>query len=318
MIVNYLLGTIFLRQIYPIAQNHTFTTMPKHNIYQYSNIIIMSSDTTATTASSGVLRDRRLPNYPDSPPRHLWEAPLWISLKSFASALGEFPDIAKRRSARQLFQSLLFLIPCPKWSSRRVGSLWHKLRDETLDDKISSNRECYDWVLEMQQQQQQQQQEQQSTVAATTDSEFANHCGKLPNYPGSPPRRLWGPALWILMKVVASSLGTTPTYQQQTAARHFFTALCLLMPCHQCRIHYERLVKHTEPLTHLCFRNNKVCYDWVLRIENHVRKATMTESESKHLPKREATISWASISATTTSANGGGGGGGSFVHADKQ
>lgn len=186
---------------------------------------------------------------------------IWLMMKCMASGLGQTPSAAKKQAANELFYALSYCISLSQWRS-----LYYKLIHQHISPRIDNNKICYDWIIQLQ-------------------KHFPNgnkYPEKLSNYPNSPPRSLWGPTLWIIMKHIAKSLGKYPTKHQQKCVRDYFYALCELLACGHCRQHYTKLIYNDEPLHNDYLKCDELCYNWVLRIENHVRKVKFISYENEN------------------------------------
>ena len=95
------------------------------------------------------------------------------------------------------------------------------------------------------------------------------------------PPEAWGPFFWHTMHIAALGYPDQPTYAHKKAAKEFFEALKILIPCPECREHY---IEHMEknPLTpHLDRRRD--LFKWTVVLHNQVnlmlKKREYTEAE---------------------------------------
>lgn len=79
----------------------------------------------------------------------------------------------------------------------------------------------------------------------------------------------WGGKVWMIMEFIALSLGPQPSVAQQGAAQAFYEALQSLLPCEECRGHYQELW-HIRPSTNFVKTSNDCLY-WVNWVHRRVR-----------------------------------------------
>jgi len=78
--------------------------------------------------------------------------------------------------------------------------------------------------------------------------------------------KLWGPALWKFLHLMAASYPETPDIQYKASSRQFFYALRHLLPCETCRSHYTQLLGIKQPQ----IDSARDMQEWVLWLHNEV------------------------------------------------
>ena len=85
------------------------------------------------------------------------------------------------------------------------------------------------------------------------------------------PPESWGPFFWHTIHIVALGYPMEPSHAHKKAAREFYEALKILIPCPICKDHY---IQHLEkyPLTpHLDRRTDLL--RWTILLHNQVNKS---------------------------------------------
>ena len=93
--------------------------------------------------------------------------------------------------------------------------------------------------------------------------------------------KIWGPFLWYILHIMSFNYPVTPSYADKRIYHDFYVNLKELIPCANCRKHYQQHL-HTNPITPaLDTRADLV--KWVIQMHNMVNislgKPTMTVEE---------------------------------------
>lgn len=99
---------------------------------------------------------------------------------------------------------------------------------------------------------------------------------------------VWGPFFWHTMHITAMTYPIDPTYGQKRAAKEFYESLAQLIPCAQCREHYQTHLQKMPISPHLDRRDH--LFRWTVNLHNEVNKATgkpiVTEIEAINFYRR--------------------------------
>lgn len=91
----------------------------------------------------------------------------------------------------------------------------------------------------------------------------------------------WGPAAWKFLHAVTFAYPETPTLAEQVAVEQMFGSLRFLLPCAQCRTHYETEIRAHPPDT----RSRATLSAWLVDLHNRVNlrlgKGTVTYREAE-------------------------------------
>jgi hypothetical protein len=93
--------------------------------------------------------------------------------------------------------------------------------------------------------------------------------------------KIWGPFLWYILHIMSFNYPVNPSYADKRIYHDFYVNLKELIPCANCRKHYQQHL-HTNPITPaLDTRADLV--KWVIQMHNMVNislgKPTMTVEE---------------------------------------
>lgn len=90
--------------------------------------------------------------------------------------------------------------------------------------------------------------------------------------------QLWGGAYWIVMHVIAD--GYDPTDEKDKLIRRaFFENLTRLLPCPECRAHYDTLLKTNPVGMNMTTRNTLVA--WVEWVQGEVEKKIFANKQQQ-------------------------------------
>jgi hypothetical protein len=91
----------------------------------------------------------------------------------------------------------------------------------------------------------------------------------------------WGPAAWKFLHAVTFSYPETPSLNEQVAVEQLFASLRYVLPCAQCRTHFEAELRAHPPDT----RSRATLSAWLVDLHNRVNrrlgKRTVTYSEAQ-------------------------------------
>jgi hypothetical protein len=85
------------------------------------------------------------------------------------------------------------------------------------------------------------------------------------------PPSVWGPFFWHTIHIVALGYPQEPTYAHKKAAKEFFESLSNLIPCPQCREHYQQHLQRMPITPHLDRRAD--LFRWTVELHNEVNKS---------------------------------------------
>ena len=85
------------------------------------------------------------------------------------------------------------------------------------------------------------------------------------------PPSVWGPFFWHTIHIVALGYPQEPTYAHKKAAKEFFESLSNLIPCPQCREHYQLHLQKMPITPHLDRRAD--LFRWTVELHNEVNKS---------------------------------------------
>jgi len=108
--------------------------------------------------------------------------------------------------------------------------------------------------------------------------------------------KLWGPALWKFLHLMAASYPETPDIQYKASSRQFFYSLRHLLPCETCRSHYTQLLSIKQPQTD----SARDMQEWVLWLHNEVNARV---NPSAHPWTMDNVYKVYCVTNTTTSEN---------------
>ena len=85
------------------------------------------------------------------------------------------------------------------------------------------------------------------------------------------PPEVWGPFFWHTIHITALGYPKAPTYADKKAAKEFFEALIMLIPCSICRSHYAEHLKENPITPFLDTRQD--LFMWTINLHNRVNKS---------------------------------------------
>jgi len=102
------------------------------------------------------------------------------------------------------------------------------------------------------------------------------------------PPSVWGPLFWHTIHITALGYPQEPSYAHKRAAKEFFEALGILIPCPVCREHYQTHLQKMPISPHLDRRDD--LFKWTVELHNNVNlllgKSKMMESSVIYYYKR--------------------------------
>lgn len=95
------------------------------------------------------------------------------------------------------------------------------------------------------------------------------------------PPEIWGPVFWCTLHLVSMGYPETPTYSEKRAAKEFYSSLIYLLPCPECRSHFQEIFQVMPVDTWLDNRASLTEWVWMLhnRVNERLGKPTLTQSE---------------------------------------
>ena len=85
------------------------------------------------------------------------------------------------------------------------------------------------------------------------------------------PPEVWGPFFWHTIHITALGYPKAPTYADKKAAKEFFEALIMLIPCSICSSHYAEHLKENPITPFLDTRQD--LFMWTINLHNRVNKS---------------------------------------------
>ena len=80
--------------------------------------------------------------------------------------------------------------------------------------------------------------------------------------------KVWGPNAWIFLHSITMNYPKNPTNEDKEKYRTFFYSLGDILPCPQCKEHYQRnLIDYPIDL-----RNKEGLVKWLIKIHNNVNE----------------------------------------------
>jgi hypothetical protein len=76
----------------------------------------------------------------------------------------------------------------------------------------------------------------------------------------------WGPGAWKFLHEITFFYPDHPSEVQQTQAQHLFQSLRTLLPCEECRLHYDAELTKYPPLT----KSKDTLSQWLIDLHNRV------------------------------------------------
>jgi hypothetical protein len=84
--------------------------------------------------------------------------------------------------------------------------------------------------------------------------------------------KVWGPHLWFTMHTISFNYPKNPTNQDKQNNYNFFYNLIHIIPCSDCRKHYQDFFNKQPILNYLDNRDKLI--EWVMDAHNNVNKMT--------------------------------------------
>lgn len=81
---------------------------------------------------------------------------------------------------------------------------------------------------------------------------------------------IWGPPFWFVLHSVSINYPDNPNYLDKQQHFLFFQSLKQVLPCHKCRIHYDKYLNENPIIPYLDNKKNLML--WVLKCHNNVNK----------------------------------------------
>lgn len=82
---------------------------------------------------------------------------------------------------------------------------------------------------------------------------------------------LWGPHMWYILHIITFDYPNNPTSFDKIAYRDFFTNLKNILPCKDCRKHYNQFITDYPITPHLDRKTDLV--KWLIQIHNFVNQS---------------------------------------------
>ena len=83
---------------------------------------------------------------------------------------------------------------------------------------------------------------------------------------------IWGPSMWFVVHLVAINYPVQPSHADRKIAQDFYERLGHILPCHTCRMNYQRHLRELPLTPHLDTRNTLV--EWTIHLHNKVNQET--------------------------------------------
>jgi hypothetical protein len=93
---------------------------------------------------------------------------------------------------------------------------------------------------------------------------------------------VWGPSMWKLMHVIATTYPDNPTHQDAQQFATFFASLQSVLPCEGCRKGYAMLVGGQYRLTDDVLANRHSLFRWTVDVHNAVNKKLGKKVDSNY------------------------------------
>lgn len=106
-----------------------------------------------------------------------------------------------------------------------------------------------------------------------------------------PPKEVWGPALWKSLDIYAEGLGDHPDQGSQKAMYRHLKDLGYLLPCPECREHFQQYWALHAPQGVL---TTKSTLEWLHKLQVHIRST---------MPPHVSSFSTMTASITTSNQN---------------
>lgn len=84
--------------------------------------------------------------------------------------------------------------------------------------------------------------------------------------------KVWGPHLWFTMHTISFNYPKNPTKQDKQNTYNFFYNLIHIIPCSECRKHYQDFFNKQPIINYLDNRDKLI--EWVMDAHNNVNKMT--------------------------------------------
>lgn len=95
------------------------------------------------------------------------------------------------------------------------------------------------------------------------------------------PPEIWGPLFWSVFHIVSMGYPDNPTYAEKRAAKEFYSSFIYLLPCPECRVHFQAIYQVMPVETWLDNRAALMEWVWMLhnRVNERLKKPTLSMTE---------------------------------------
>lgn len=82
----------------------------------------------------------------------------------------------------------------------------------------------------------------------------------------------WGPPAWFFIHSTAFGYPDKPTQLEKDRFRSFYSTLAIVLPCENCRDHYQEILADKYPLTDDVLKNRNNLIKWTYDIHRYINR----------------------------------------------